>query len=242
MNRLKMMKMRVCLLLITICALAVPVCAQEEESVPYTIKVLRNDLPVFDGAGYDYSCVNTVAESGTYTIVEEEEDEEGILWGKLKSGIGWVDLAEAVSEEAAQVPVTVIYADVNLEELLTQLELAEYFATDSDYLVKMLFRSNERLTDVTFSLLEYGEDGEWFVSEELYTLAELEPEMGFLAGVEFYGDMTAYGVSFTDEDGAERCYAAHISGRNGALLLDEYGISEEGELEEGESEGVEAGL
>lgn len=73
-----------------------------------------------------------------------------------------------------------------------------------------------------FFLLGYDEEGAWKSEEELYTLSELLPGMAFVAGVEFYGDMTGYGISFTDENGFERSFAVHVSGRNGELLLDEY--------------------
>ncbi|MCD7813122.1 MAG: hypothetical protein LUH20_03550 [Lachnospiraceae bacterium] len=73
-----------------------------------------------------------------------------------------------------------------------------------------------------FFLLGYDEEGTWKSEEELYTLSELLPGMAFVAGVEFYGDMTGYGISFTDENGFERSFAVHVSGRNGELLLDEY--------------------
>ncbi len=191
----------------------------ESSKPPYTIKVQRNDLPVFEGPGYDYSCSAAIWNSGTYTVIQEEEDEEGNLWGKLKSGIGWVDLAEAVSEEAAGVPLTAVYAD---EEMLKEYNCVEYSATDCGQLVTFAFRPNEDLTDVQFSLLEYIEDGSWRSSEELYTLSELNPGTAFVAGVEFYGDMTAYGISFTDAAGDSRSFAVHISGRNGELLMDEY--------------------
>ncbi|MCD8336085.1 MAG: hypothetical protein LUD18_02215 [Lachnospiraceae bacterium] len=187
--------------------------------VPYTIRILRNDLSVFDGPGYDYSYSAVVWSSGTYTIVQEESDEEGNLWGKLKSGIGWVDLAEAVSESAAQMPVTAVYAD---EQMLEAYNCVEYLAADSQQMVKVAFRSNETLKDISFSLLEISEDGSWKAAEECYTLSELAEGTAFVAGIEFYGDMTAYGISFTDADGTKWSFAVHISGRNGELLLDEY--------------------
>ncbi|MCC8103749.1 MAG: hypothetical protein LIP11_16370 [Clostridiales bacterium] len=188
------------------------------DETPYTIRILRNDLSVFEGPGYDYSYVTAIWSSGTYTIIQEEQDEEGNLWGKLKSGIGWVDLAEA-AETAAGMPVTAVYADAQMQEIY---RCVEYLATDSMQMVKVAFRPNEPLRDVSFSLLDYSEDGSWKTAVELYTLPELSEGTVFLAGIEFYGDMTAYGISFLDADGLERSFAVHISGRNGELLLDEF--------------------
>ncbi|MCD7765297.1 MAG: hypothetical protein LUH53_02090 [Lachnospiraceae bacterium] len=186
--------------------------------LPYTIRITRNDLPVFDGPGYDYGYVWTIYSAGTFTIVEEQEDSEGILWGSLKSGIGWIDLSEAVSEETNEQPITAVFAS---DQIVTEGDYLEYVSDDSE--TTLAFRPNEELKDVTFSLLEYDEEGEWKISEERYTIPDLSEGDVFVAGISFYGDMTAYGISFTDEAGEERCFAVHISGRNGSLLLDEYG-------------------
>ncbi|MCD7842771.1 MAG: hypothetical protein LUG56_09930 [Lachnospiraceae bacterium] len=186
--------------------------------LPYTIRITRNDLPVFDGPGYDYSYVWTVYSAGTFTIVDEEEDSEGVFWGCLKSGAGWIDLSEAVSEETNEQPVTAVFAS---GQIVAEGEYLEYVADDSE--TALAFRPNEELKDVTFSLLEYDEEGEWKIAEERYTIPVLSEGDVFVAGISFYGDMTAYGISFTDEAGEERCFAVHISGRNGSLLLDEYG-------------------
>ncbi|MCD7817756.1 MAG: hypothetical protein LUH07_01710 [Lachnospiraceae bacterium] len=126
---------------------------------------------------------------------------------------------EAVSEEAAAIPITAVYAN---EEMLKEYSCVEYFAADSGQLVTLAFRPNEDLTDVQFYLLEYSEDGSWRSAEELYALSGLKPGNAFVAGVEFYGDMTAYGISFTDAAGDSRSFAVQISGRNGGLLMDEY--------------------
>ncbi|MCC8047091.1 MAG: hypothetical protein LIP12_16665 [Clostridiales bacterium] len=191
---------------------------ENQEDIPYTIRISRNDLPVFDGPGYDYSYVSTIVTAGTYTIEAEEEDFEGNLWGKLKSGAGWIDLAEAVSDEGAC--ITVVFGSEQIPEYGNAVE---YIADDSDdTMVSLAFRPSENLTNVSFSLLGIDEDGNWIQEEERYTMSELTADSCFVAAVCFYGDMTAYGISFTDEDGTERYFAVHISGRNGSLVLDEY--------------------
>lgn len=43
-----------------------------------------------------------------------------------------------------------------------------------------------------------------------------------VAAVAFYGDMTTFGISFTDASGVQRHYALYISARNSSLVLEEY--------------------
>ena len=45
--------------------------------------------------------------------------------------------------------------------------------------------------------------------------------IGWLS-LDFPGDMTTYGISFTDADGAARHYAVSISGKDGSLVCAEY--------------------
>ncbi|MBQ2956335.1 MAG: hypothetical protein IJE08_07730, partial [Clostridia bacterium] len=77
------------------------------QSVPYTIK-LKASVAIYQGNSVHYGYVKSVGEDGVYTIVEEAYDEYDNLWGKLKSGAGWVLLEAA---EAAytynEVPYTI---------------------------------------------------------------------------------------------------------------------------------------
>ena len=61
----------------------------EKQEVPYTTRV-KAPFNIFAEPRYDYTIVDTVWEKGLFTIMEEKEDEEGNLWGKLKSGLGWI--------------------------------------------------------------------------------------------------------------------------------------------------------
>ena len=85
--------------------------ATEESNVPYLLQIPRADQSIFEGPGYDYVFAGTVRERGTYTIVEEQWDYEGNLWGKLKSGAGWVDVSQIRSEEYANALISANYAD-----------------------------------------------------------------------------------------------------------------------------------
>jgi SH3 domain protein len=63
------------------------------ESMEYSVTITALALNVRSGPGLDYRIVRTlVNDKNTYTIVEEVKTGGGIPWGKLKSGLGWINL------------------------------------------------------------------------------------------------------------------------------------------------------
>lgn len=80
-----------------------PVQTAPMREVPYTTK-----LPGFAGiyaqpdSGSTY--VRDVGQDGVFTITEEAYDDSGNLWGKLKSGLGWVLLIKSGSATARTCP------------------------------------------------------------------------------------------------------------------------------------------
>ena len=190
--------------------------AEPPAGVPYTEKISRWDQRIYAGPGYDYECVGTVRETGVYTIVEEVRDEEGSLWGKLKSGAGWVDLTDCRDTGKEMLPISANYAN----DVALSGEVVRYTVDDSEYSVELAFVANETLTDVSFSILELGE-GDYEVSEVYCTMPELAAGSAFVPSVCFYGDFTMYKLSFIDAKGAARHFCVVQSGRNGELILNE---------------------
>jgi hypothetical protein len=188
-----------------------------ETELPYLQKIPRPDQSIFDGPGYDYIFSGTVKEAGTYTIVEEVWDNEGNLWGRLKSGAGWVDLSEILQFIENPAPISANFAE---DRLLSSGNYHHYLSDTSEYAVKITFYAYETLKNVTFFSMELTETME--KDEDLYSIPELTPEMPFVAAAAFPGDMTTYGISFTDQNGTAHCYTVSISGRNGTLVLSEY--------------------
>lgn len=190
--------------------------AEETPSaLPYLQKIERCDQSVYEGPGYDYGFAATVGKQGSYTIVEEAEDEEGNLWGKLKSGIGWVDLTEIRSEAYASALLSANYAD---ESLLQQGNFHHY-SDEQDYRVAIAFQAYEKLHDVTLYALELSDEG-YVPGSDLFTLDELTEEQPLVAELSFPGDMSRYGIRFVDEAESTYAYEISISGRNGALILE----------------------
>lgn len=201
-------------------ALCLPFAALAEFT-PYLQRITRPDEPIFDGPGYDAGYVSTVREAGVYTIVGEALDEEGNLWGRLKSGAGWVDLTHVRSPEIAALPVSAGFAEGSLPVDAAHTFLME----DSEYTVWLAFRAYEPLTDVRFVSLALTDEG-FSIDRTLYALPEMTAEQPLLTGVVFLGDMTTYGLHFRDGSGVRRFFAVSISGRNGMLILEEWPVVE----------------
>lgn len=185
------------------------------EEVPYLQKVPNATQAIYRGPGYDYACTGIVEEAGTYTIVEESMDAAGRLWGRLKSGRGWIDLTDV--RKGADDWVEIRYADA---DLMASGAYHAYTSEQSEYTVYLLFRPKMPLKNVqllSFDVVEAGLG----VSRVLYALPDLQPDMPLLAGVVFYGDMTTYGFSATDDQGHQRCYTVSVSGYDGSLVVEE---------------------
>lgn len=184
---------------------------------PYLETVYLADLPIFSGPSYDDGYAGIVEESGVYTIVEEAWDYEGNLWGRLKSGAGWINLTDSRIAAQAKVPVSAGYAS---QRLLSSGNYDQCICDESEYAVKIAFRFYEEVTDVCFSYLLF--DGEaYVVADTAGAFPRLSPEKPMVMWLSFPGDMSCYGLYFTDSSGAPHRYIISISGRNGLVVLTE---------------------
>lgn len=187
----------------------------EEEKAPgtsYTVKV-KAPFDIYKSPEYDSVRVDTIWEKGLFTIIEEKTDEEGNLWGKLKSGLGWICLSRIENEAALPVRAALI------EKNEIQKNSIEVVLEESEYMVRLAFVANENLKDLRFTTIYLSDDG--LKDETLYTFKELKEGQMFVAGVVFAGDMTSFGLEFVDAQGQTQYYTTYISGRNGELILQE---------------------
>lgn len=66
--------------------------SKADNIVPYTVTVYAQTA-VYSGPSFSHDYVMTIEEQGVYTIVEEHYDPYNVCtWGKLKSGVGWINL------------------------------------------------------------------------------------------------------------------------------------------------------
>lgn len=59
---------------------------------PCKIRLLTDSVTVYTGTGFEYATVGSVVDKDFPEIMEVREGKESILWGRLKSGAGWVPL------------------------------------------------------------------------------------------------------------------------------------------------------
>lgn len=71
---------------------AAQVPAAPVSKVPYTVRITATDLRIRKGPGTNTDIVQKAIAPGVYTIVSEATGKGATLWGKLKSGLGWVSL------------------------------------------------------------------------------------------------------------------------------------------------------
>lgn len=69
----------------------IPAATTPVSEVPYRVRVTVTDLNIRKGPGTNNAKVGVI-EPGVYTIVSEATGEGATLWGKLKSGAGWISL------------------------------------------------------------------------------------------------------------------------------------------------------
>lgn len=67
----------------------------KEARLPCAVKLLCDKVIVYTGAGYEYVTVGSVTENDRPVITEVREGKKSTLWGNLKSGAGWIPLAQA---------------------------------------------------------------------------------------------------------------------------------------------------
>ena len=58
----------------------------------YTVKVTTDCLHIRKGPGTNFGITGQITDHGTYTIIKESTGSGATLWGKLKSGAGWISL------------------------------------------------------------------------------------------------------------------------------------------------------
>jgi len=167
---------------------------------------------IYAGPGYDFPVADCITEDGTFTIVAEAWDGAGNLWVRLKSGAGWVFLRS----ESAMI-YTPVFVDFASEELIAKGPYEYVLVDESLEADEIAVYANEELTDVCF--FQCMHDGETCTENPLYNLPVLTVEKPLVAAVAFYGSNTAYGISFTDACGEQRCFEISISGLDGSLVL-----------------------
>lgn len=64
----------------------------DSRTLPYKIRILGDSIDVYTGAGNGYIINGSVSQFDCPEIVEEVSEKGRPVWGRLKSGAGWIAL------------------------------------------------------------------------------------------------------------------------------------------------------
>lgn len=194
---------------------------ETQQTLPYTLR-MKGNTPVHGGPGTEYDFISTIGADGTFTIVEEATDTDGNKWGKLKSGLGWVNISLLGSYTVEKADVTACYAT---KELLENGDYLEYSGELTGYVTSVAITADKPLENVRFTSLSYSDSFSgirYATREVLYQLERLPADTVLILNMTFHGDMTTYGLRFTDGDNSIRYFAISQSGKDGSLVFREY--------------------
>ena len=192
-----------------------PVVGSDFQEVCFTVS-LPAWVNMYSKHGYDGEYRGCIGKDGVYTIVETGIDEAGSLWGRLKSGAGWVNLTDYESQMMR--PVTVALADQAL------LDSGKYIfcqAEPSEYSVKIAIRAKYYARNVKVSSTTLS-DEDWRPEQLLCQYDLLTSDLPLVVEVTFWGDMTSFLLDFVDEYGTNRLYMICTSGMDGTIQAYEY--------------------
>ena len=182
---------------------------QPSQFASYTVTVDDPETRIYEGPAFCYPVATLVGEAGVYTIVEETLDTDLNLWGRLKSGLGWICLTDP--------PITPVFADYAPDHFVAA---HSWHCGEEDYVTHIGIQPNEPITNVVVSRL--GIDPPYCEEEILWTVDALNADEPAKISVVFWGDMTTYGIRFLDMHGNPRYFALSVSGRDGSLVCTEY--------------------
>ena len=186
---------------------------EENNKFPYTVTVSWSDQPIYSGPGYEFSYEGTVELAGVYTIMEECYDGFGNLWGRLKSGAGWIDLTNVYYRDTHDEADRVALSAVELKEN-TPGDVF-YEGDNSQYAVWVGFSATGRV-NFTLYKMDYGIAEN--VIDKMLTGGTLRPGEVFVAKIAFPGDFDTYGMKITDTAGNTYYYTVYMSNMDGSLV------------------------
>lgn len=65
-----------------------------EDNGLFRFRVIGTELNIREDPGTEYKIVGVIRDKNVYTIVETKKAKDGGMWGRLKSGAGWVNISE----------------------------------------------------------------------------------------------------------------------------------------------------
>ena len=173
------------------------------EFASYLITIPRATQPIYQQPTYSSKMVGTVEIAGIYTIVDEAWDSSGILWGKLKSGAGWVDLLDI--QRSTQEPELEFTVDFATDYLLNSNNYHYLEISHSAYTCMVVIRVNKTVRD--FEFMGY------------YRLDQLTPQKPLVVSLEFTDTNSFYFTYYDETTGYYESMSFYQSGKDGSIVL-----------------------
>ena len=177
---------------------------QPQGFASYVIRVGNNERAVHKQPNWVSEFVMYLP-VGNYTIVEEAFDGE-ILWGKLKSGAGWICLDEIMGYRVGYAPVVITESDGSGN-------YKRYDIHQNGYARGIMVHFREEVVQMSLYYAPGGEAQE----EVLQVSGPLKPGSSVAMYVEFPGDMTEYQLWVLEKSGYWRVFHIYISGYDGSI-------------------------
>ncbi len=180
----------------------------------YIIMINNPGQPIYEGPSYDERMLGIVRKPTGYTIVEEAVDYAGTLWGRLKSGAGWIDLDSVRNWDGTIHSFSAWFVDVDSADYYEDTELTHLYQY-------ACFLPWEHMMDISFRSC-HGMDPEGTMSGEVLHIPYMNADNEYIIALTFPHDFSEFLMSFTTADGAEHQYRLVYSLRNGELSCFEH--------------------
>lgn len=141
----------------------------------YTIQVYNPCLPIYDAPSYDANIVGEITDMEEYTIVEEfiEEGQTSIAdtWGKLKSGVGWINLFDASiaysNDDTQEDPVSV--------EPYAETETTTVDGVEFEYIT--YYSDNDIVVNINSVIITHTQEMAYYDEYEIKIEAEITDKL-----------------------------------------------------------------
>ena len=174
---------------------------------PY-LKSLPAEACIFKEPDPDSAYVQTIGENGTYTIMEEVRHENGDIWGRLKSGLGWVNISYPLCNGSQLPAVTASFTS-------TMVRNADHHRagkSSGEYVVLLTFMPHETVYNVKVT----ENHPAW--NNTIVTMDELSPEKPLVVGV-LLVDFVTFHLKYQDSDGKSHTVSVNQNYQDGPPLF-----------------------
>ena len=161
------------------------------EKLPY-LKEVPAEACIFKGASLDAAFNRTMGSDGTFTIVEEVRDANGQIWGRLKSGAGWVNVTDPFCHGTKAPAVTVSYTGKIMKKSYTYRAGEE----SGEYVTLLTFMPHQKVYNVKVMQTHPALDS----NKTIIQMAELAPGEAVVVGVMLM-DFNEFYISYQDDQG-----------------------------------------